>query len=63
MTSYRLKSTYFINEWAARDLRFDSHRKMKMDEKVETDLIRKTERSCEEMKKQRSTFLDLAKRY
>ena len=30
--SYRLKQNYFVSEWTARDLRYDTYKKHRLDE-------------------------------
>jgi hypothetical protein len=52
-----------VNEFTLRDFRQSTERKLRTDDRVEDEVIRRLERKCQESKKQRQSYLNQARRY
>ena len=48
-----LQQVYYVNDYALYDFRQSSERKLRTDDRVEDEVIRRLEKKCQESKKQR----------
>lgn len=58
-----LNQVYFVNDHALRDFRQASERKLRTDDRVEDEVIRRLEKKCQESQRQRQSYLNQARRY
>ena len=58
-----LNQVYFVNDYALYDFRQASERKLRTDDRVEDEVIRRLEKKCSESQKQRQSYLNQARRY